>query len=79
AKSNPNKEVYYLQQTGKIFETYEAYVVRMSFYWLKQFQSEVTGKSGLDYFLALEREQQEAQTMHSRFHEPLKASALKAI
>lgn len=23
AKSNPNKEVYYLQQTGEIFETYE--------------------------------------------------------
>lgn len=79
AKSNPNKEVYYLQQTGEIFETYEAYAARMSFYRLKQFQCEVTGKSGLDYFQALESEQQEAQTMHSRFPEPLKAAVLKAV
>ncbi|KAG1755110.1 chromatin remodeling complex protein [Suillus paluster] len=79
AKSNPNKEVYYLQQTGEIFETYEAYAARMSFYRLKQFQCEVTGKSGLDYFQALESEQQEAQTMHARFPEPLKAAVLKAV
>ena len=51
----------------------------MSFYRLKQFQCEVTGKSGLDYFQALESEQQEAQTMHSRFPEPLKAAVLKAV
>lgn len=51
----------------------------MSFYRLKQFQCEVTGKSGLDYFQALESEQQEAQTMHARFPEPLKAAVLKAV
>ncbi|KAL4068214.1 ATP-utilizing chromatin assembly and remodelling N-terminal-domain-containing protein [Scleroderma yunnanense] len=79
AKSNPDKDVYYLHQTGEIFETYEAYAARMSFYRLKQFQCEVTGKSGLDYFQALESEQQEAQTMHSRFPEPLKAAVLKAV
>ncbi|KIJ68264.1 hypothetical protein HYDPIDRAFT_146150 [Hydnomerulius pinastri MD-312] len=79
AKSNPDKDVYYLQQTGEIFETYEAYAARMSFYRLKQFQCEVTGKSGLDYFQALESEQQEAQTMHSRFPEPLKTAVLKSV
>ncbi|KAG9314516.1 chromatin remodeling complex protein [Chiua virens] len=79
AQSNSAKEVYYLHQTGEIFETYEAYAARMSFYRLKQFQCEVTGKSGLDYFQALESEQQEAQTMHSRFPEPLKAAVLKAV
>lgn len=51
----------------------------MSFYRLKQFQCEVTGKSGLDYFQALESEQHEARTMHSRFPEPLKAAVLKAV
>lgn len=79
AENNPDKDVYYLQQTGEIFETYEAYAARMSFYRLKQFQCEVTGKSGLDYFQALESEQQEAQTMHSRFPEPLKAAVLRAV
>ncbi|KAG1719258.1 chromatin remodeling complex protein [Suillus lakei] len=79
AKSNPNKEVYYLQQTGEIFETYDAYATRMSFYRLKQFQCDVTGKSGPNYFQALESEQQEAQTMHSRFPKPLKAAVLKAV
>lgn len=51
----------------------------MSFYKLKQFQCEVTGKSGLDYFQALESEQQEARTLHSRFPEPLKAAVLRSV
>ncbi|KAI0704894.1 chromatin remodeling complex protein [Cytidiella melzeri] len=78
-QSDPHKEVYYLAQTGEIFESYESYAARMSFYRLKQFQCEVTGKSGLDYFQALESEQQEARTMHSRFPEPLKSAVLKSV
>lgn len=58
---------------------HRAYAARMSFYRMKQFQCEVTGKSGLDYFQALESEQQEARTMHSRFPEPLKAAVLKSV
>lgn len=56
-----------------------AYAARMSFYRLKQFQCEVTGKSGLDYFQAVESERQEAKTMHARFPEPLKPAVLKAV
>ena len=56
-----------------------AYAARMSFYRLKQFQCEVTGKSGLDFFQALESERQEARTMHSRFPDQLKAAVLKAV
>ncbi|EIW86562.1 chromatin remodeling complex protein [Coniophora puteana RWD-64-598 SS2] len=78
-KTNLAKEVFYLHQTGEVFETYEQYAARMSFYRLKQFQCEVTGKSGLDYFQAVESEQQEARTMHSRFPEPLKPAVLKAV
>lgn len=51
----------------------------MSFYRLKQFQCEVTGKSGLDYFQALESERQEARTMHMRFPVPLKSAVLRAV
>lgn len=51
----------------------------MSFYRLKQFQCEVTGKSGLDYFQALASERTEAETLHSRFSEPLKPAILKAV
>ena len=51
----------------------------MSFYRLKQFQCEVTGKSGLDYFQALESERQEARTMHMRFPAPLKSAVLRAV
>ncbi|KAK7463755.1 hypothetical protein VKT23_005692 [Stygiomarasmius scandens] len=78
-KSNPDRKVFLLRQTGEIFETYEAYAARMSFYRLKQFQCEVTGKSGLDYFQAVESERQEARTLHSRFSEPLKPAVLKAV
>jgi bromodomain adjacent to zinc finger domain protein 1A len=59
--------------------TYRAYNTRMSFYRVKQFQCEVTGKSNLTYFEALDSEMQEARTMHSRFPEPLKASILSAV
>jgi len=58
---------------------FRAYAARMSFYRLKQFQCEVTGKSGLDYFQAVESERQEARTLHSRFSEPLKPAVLKAV
>jgi len=51
----------------------------MSFYRLKQFQCEVTGKSGLDYFQAVDSERQEARTLHTRFSEPLKPAVLKAV
>ncbi|PFH54635.1 hypothetical protein AMATHDRAFT_134914 [Amanita thiersii Skay4041] len=78
-KSDPNRQVFYLHQTGEIFETFEAYASRMSFYRLKQFQCEVTGKSGLDYFQAVESERFEAKTMHTRFSEPLKPAVLKAV
>ncbi|KAF8740556.1 hypothetical protein AX14_008167 [Amanita brunnescens Koide BX004] len=78
-KSDPTRQVFYLEQTGEIFETFEAYAARMSFYRLKQFQCEVTGKSGLDYFQAVESERQEAKTMHARFPEPLKPAVLKAV
>ncbi|KAF9037807.1 chromatin remodeling complex protein [Hymenopellis radicata] len=78
-KTNPKRDVFFLKQTGEIFETYEAYAARMSFYRLKQFQCEVTGKSGLDYFQALESERQEARTLHSRFSTPLKPAILKAV
>lgn len=77
--TDPNREVYYLKQTGEIFETYEAYAARMSFYRLRQFQCEVTGKSGLDYFQAVESERLEARTMHSRFPGPLKPAVLRAV
>ena len=59
--------------------TSSAYAARMSYYRQKQFQCEVTGKSGLNYFEALDSEELEARTMHSRFPEPLKAPILKAV
>lgn len=55
------------------------YAARMSFYRLKQFQCELTGKSGLDYFQAVESEKHEATTLHTRFSEPLKPVVLKAV
>ncbi|KXN89866.1 Imitation switch two complex protein 1 [Leucoagaricus sp. SymC.cos] len=78
-QADPEREVFYLRETGEIFDSYEAYAARMSFYRLRQFQCEVTGKSGLDYFQAVESERQEARTMHTRFPEPLKFPVLKAV
>lgn len=74
-----NPDVYYLERTGEIFLDYEAYAARMSFYKMKAFQCEVTGKGGLDYFQALDSERAEARTLHARFPESLKAPILKSV
>ncbi|KZT40060.1 hypothetical protein SISSUDRAFT_1060571 [Sistotremastrum suecicum HHB10207 ss-3] len=79
SKNDPTREVFYLAQTGEIFPDYESYTARMSFYRTKQFQCEVTGKGGLDYFHALESELQEARTLHERFPESLKAAVLQSV
>ncbi|VDB99827.1 unnamed protein product [Peniophora sp. CBMAI 1063] len=78
-KDDPDRPVYYLHLTGEIFEDYDAYAGRISFYRMKQFQCEVTGKSGLDYFEALQSEKQEARIMHARFPAPLKPIILQAV
>ena len=51
----------------------------MTFYNLRQFQCEVTGKSGLTYFQAVQSEQEEARALHSKFPEQLKAAVLKSV
>lgn len=78
-EAEPNKEVFYLAQTGEIFPDYKSYSARLSFYKTKQFQCDVTGRGGLDFFQALESEQQEARTLHARFPEQLKGPVLRAV
>lgn len=73
------RDVFYIPQTGEIFPDYESYSARMAFYSMKVFQCELTGKSGLDYFQALDSERSEAQTLHSRFPSRLKAPILAAV
>ncbi|KAF8634015.1 hypothetical protein AX15_001187 [Amanita polypyramis BW_CC] len=70
---------FHLAVSRSFQQSNRAYAARMSFYRLKQFQCEVTGKSGLDYFQAVESERHEAKTMHARFPEPLKPAVLKAV
>ncbi|CAE6480790.1 unnamed protein product [Rhizoctonia solani] len=78
---NPNdtRDVFYLEETGEIFLDYESYASRMSFYKMKVFQCETTGKGGLDYFQALQSEQTESSNLLARFPEPLKAAVLRSV
>ncbi|KAG8737450.1 hypothetical protein FRC10_008167 [Ceratobasidium sp. 414] len=79
ANPNDTREVFYLEETGEIFLDYESYASRMMFYKMKVFQCETTGKGGLDYFQALQSEQNEASTLLARFPEPLKAAVLRSV
>lgn len=56
-----------------------SYLQRLTFYRTKQFQCEVTGKGGMDYFQAIESEQQEAKNLQARFPERLKQAVLAAV
>ncbi|KAL5641607.1 hypothetical protein ACGC1H_001922 [Rhizoctonia solani] len=78
---NPNdtRDVFYLEETGEIFLDYESYASRMSFYKMKVFQCETTGKGGLDYFQALQSEQTESSNLLARFPDPLKAAVLRSV
>lgn len=90
--SSSNKQARFSRHTSAFFDALgtpctdnrrahelRQYAARMSFYKLKQFQCEVTGKSGLDYFQALESEQNEARELHQRFPEPLKYMVLRSV
>ncbi|QRV75892.1 imitation switch two complex protein [Ceratobasidium sp. AG-Ba] len=76
---NDMRDVFYLEETGEIFLDYESYASRMTFYKMKVFQCETTGKGGLDYFQALQSEQNEASTLLARFPEPLKVAVLRSV
>ncbi|KAH7345348.1 hypothetical protein B0J17DRAFT_37477 [Rhizoctonia solani] len=78
---NPSdmRDVFYLEETGEIFLDYESYASRMSFYKMKVFQCETTGKGGLDYFQALQSEQTESSNLLARFPDPLKAAVLRSV
>jgi hypothetical protein len=56
-----------------------SYASRMSFYKMKVFQCETTGKGGLDYFQALHSEQTESSNLLARFPEPLKVAVLRSV
>ena len=73
------REVYYIHQTGEIFTDYDSYSARMTFYSMKVFQCELTGKGGLDFFQALDSERTEAMTLHARFPAQLKPHVLAAV
>lgn len=51
----------------------------MSFYRLRIFQCEVTGKGNLTFFDALDSEKQEAKMLQSRFPEQLAIPVLKSV
>ncbi|KIM33020.1 hypothetical protein M408DRAFT_190836 [Serendipita vermifera MAFF 305830] len=71
--------VYYIPQTGEIFKDYSSFVSRMSFYRLKIFQCETSGRGNLTFFEALESEKSEARMLDARFPEQLKAAVLKSV
>lgn len=51
----------------------------MSFYRLKIFQCETSGRGNLTFFEALESEKSEARMLDARFPEQLKAAVLKSV
>lgn len=72
-------EVFYMAATGEIFNDYESYASRISFYNQPIFQDELTAKSGLTFFQAVQSEREEAIKLHKRFPEALKSPVLKAV
>jgi hypothetical protein len=61
------------------FSPHRSYASRVNFYRQKRFTCEVTHRANLTYFQALESERREAQTLHTRFPEPLKVPVLASV
>ncbi|SCZ87519.1 BZ3500_MvSof-1268-A1-R1_Chr2-2g04985 [Microbotryum saponariae] len=76
---DPNAPVFLLKATGEVFLTYEAYSARMTYLLSRIFTCEYSGKSGLDYFQALDSERNESRIVRERFPAELKGKVLKSI
>ncbi|WWD21446.1 hypothetical protein CI109_105931 [Kwoniella shandongensis] len=74
-----DRECWYLPETGEIFTDYESFCLRRAFYSQSLFQCEVSGKSSLSYFSAVQSEQKEVRQLHSRFPRQLKKAVLSAV
>ncbi|GAA5995905.1 uncharacterized protein JCM10292_004821 [Rhodotorula paludigena] len=74
-----NRNVFFLKATGEIFLDYESYAARLTFLLTRQFQCEYSGKSGLDYFNALQSEKAESKVVRERFPDPLKGRVLASV
>ncbi|WVF69958.1 hypothetical protein IAT40_004743 [Kwoniella sp. CBS 6097] len=74
-----DKECWYMPETGEIFTDYESFCARRQFYLQPLFQCEVSGKSSLTYFAAMQSEQKEVRQLHSRFPRQLKKAVLSAV
>ncbi|WFD44976.1 dolichyl-P-Glc:Glc1Man9GlcNAc2-PP-dolichol alpha-1,3-glucosyltransferase [Malassezia psittaci] len=74
-----NPTVFYLATTGEVFEDYEKYISRLSYYHQRIFQSEPSGKPNLTFFEAAETEAQQALAIQKRFPDALKAPVLRAV
>ncbi|WRT64827.1 uncharacterized protein IL334_001763 [Kwoniella shivajii] len=74
-----DKECWYMPETGEIFTDYESFCVRRAFYSQPLFQCEVSGKSNLSYYTAMQSEQKEVRQLHSRFPRQLKKAVLSAV
>ncbi|WWC67890.1 uncharacterized protein I206_101808 [Kwoniella pini CBS 10737] len=74
-----DKECWYLPETGEIFTDYESFCNRRAFYAQPLFQCEVSGKSSLSFYTALQSEQKEVRQLHSRFPRQLKKAVLSAV
>ncbi|WWC59314.1 uncharacterized protein I303_101865 [Kwoniella dejecticola CBS 10117] len=74
-----DKECWYLPETGEIFTDYESFCARRAFYAQPLFQCEVSGKSSLSFYAALQSEQKEVRQLHSRFPRQLKKAVLSSV
>ncbi|WVR04567.1 hypothetical protein IAU60_001574 [Kwoniella sp. DSM 27419] len=74
-----DRECWYMPETGEIFMDYESFCARRAFYQQPLFQCEVSGKSSLSYYAALQSEQKEVRQLHTRFPRQLKKAVLTAV
>ena len=73
-----DRAVFFLAATGEVFEEYEPYAARLSYYHQRIFQCELSGKSNLTYFEAAESEAQHTRAIQSQFPDALKVPVLRA-
>ncbi|CAK7269345.1 hypothetical protein SEPCBS119000_003522 [Sporothrix epigloea] len=74
-----NDEVWYIRQTGEVFDSYDSYLSRMDFYKQRKFNCQITGHSNLNFFEAIESERAGAAEVEQSFPEALKGPVLRRV
>ncbi|MCJ1478129.1 hypothetical protein MMC13_006805 [Lambiella insularis] len=74
-----DQEIWVIEATEEVFTNYNDYLTRMEYYKQKRFICEITGHSGMDFFAALQSENEASHEIDDAFPDSLREPILRKV